>query len=166
MSSQPGIPTIHFSRILIELGRYIQGINLNRIIDGLEAEKILNSQFAQKLKDVNDEYEKSNIVINIMQGRQENDFKTFLNIVAAEKPDGKFYDTTKQFFSGFTMFPGYEQYATWPNGKSCNTGCLSKPINVKPPQQGRTWWDLNHIIKTHDSESRGQEEAGRTATNE
>ena len=121
MSSQPVIPTVHFSRILIEMGRYIQRINLNRIIDELEAEKILYPPTAQSLRAIDDEYEKSNIVIGVMQGRQEKDFKTFLKIIAAENPDGKFHDATKQFFSGFTMFSGYEQYATWPNGKSYNT---------------------------------------------
>ena len=121
MSEQPLIPTIHFSRILIEMGRYIQRINLNRIIDELEAEKILYSPTAQSLRGIDDEYEKSNIVTGIMQGRKEKDFKTFLKIIAAEKPNSKFHDATKQFFLGFTKFPGYEQYATWPNGKSCNT---------------------------------------------
>ena len=122
MSGQPVIP-IHFSRILTEQGRYIQRINLNRIIDELEAEKILHSPTAKNLRAIDDEYEKSNIVIGVMQGRKEKDFKTFLKIVAAENPGGKFHEGTKQFFSGFAMFPGYEQYATWPNGKSlsCNT---------------------------------------------
>lgn len=123
MSGQPVIPTIHFSRILIELGRYIQTINLNRIIDELEAEEILHPPIAQGLRAIDDEYEKSNIVTQIFQGRKEKDFKTFLKIVAAENPAGEFHDATKQFFSNFTMFPGYEEYAAWPNGKSlsCNT---------------------------------------------
>ena len=119
MSEQASISTAHFSRILIDLGRYIQRINLNRIIDALSAEKFLCSETAQKIKGISDEYEKSNIVISIMQGRwKERDFKTFLKIIAAEKPGSKFYGATREFFSGFWQFPGYEQYATCPNGKS------------------------------------------------
>ena len=123
MSEQSVIPTIHFSRILIELGRYIQTINLDRIITELEAEKIIASPTAQGLRGVRDTYEKSNIVTGILQGRSEKDFKTFLKIVAKEKAGSKFHDKTKEFFSGFTMFPGYEQYATWPNGKNITSGC-------------------------------------------
>ena len=115
MSDQPVI-TIHFSRILIDRGRYIQRINLNRIIDELETEKIIPSPTAMALRGVNDEYEKSNLVIGILQGRNEKDFKGFLKIIAKEKTDSKFYESTKMFFSAFTMFAGYEQYATWPNG--------------------------------------------------
>ena len=115
MSDQPAI-TIHFSRILVEQGRHIQRINLNRIIDELEAEKIIPSPIAMGLRGVNDEYEKSNLVTGILHGRNEKDFKRFLKIIAKEKTDSKFYEATKTFFSAFTMFAGYEQYATWPNG--------------------------------------------------
>jgi len=118
MSEQSSISKIHFSRILIDLGRYIQRINLNRIIDELEAEEILYSPTAQQLRGMDDEYDKSYIVIGIMQGSNEKDFKTFLKIIAAEKPGSKFHDATKEFFSGFSQFPGYEEYAAWPNGKS------------------------------------------------
>ena len=113
MSDQPVI--IHFSRILTEQGRYIQNINLNSIVNELEAEKIIPPRIAEGLRGVNDEYEKSNIVISILHGRDEEVFKTFLKITAKEKKGSKFYDATKIFFSGFTMFPGYEQYATWPD---------------------------------------------------
>ena len=117
MSDQPVI-IIHFSRILIEQAdRFIQRINLNRIINELEAENIIASPTAMGLRGVNDECEKSSILTGILQGRKEKDFKTFLKIIAKEKTDSKFYDATKMFFSTFTMFPGYEQYATWPNGK-------------------------------------------------
>ena len=116
MSDQPVI-TIDFSRILIEQGRYIQTINLNRIINELEADNIIASPTAMGLRGVDDEYEKSGIVTGILQGRSEKDFKTFLKIIAKEKKGSKFYDATKMFFSAFTMFPGYEQYATWPDGK-------------------------------------------------
>ena len=115
-SDQPVI-TIDFSRILIEQGRYIQRINLNRIINELEAKTIITPPTAMGLRGVNDEYEKSSIVTGILQGRKEKDFKTFLKIIAKEKAGSKFYEATKMFFSAFTMFPGYEQYATWPNGK-------------------------------------------------
>ena len=118
MSEQPSISTTHFSRILIELGRYIQKINLDRIIDGLEAEKIIYSPTAQELRKIDDEFDKSNIVTGMMQGRKEKDFKTFLKIIAAEKPGSKFYDATREFFSGFWQFQGYDKYANWPNGKS------------------------------------------------
>ena len=119
MSEQPPISTTHFSRILIDLGPYIQRINLNRIIDEFEAKNFLSSATVQKVKGIPDEFEKSNIVIGIMQGKQkEKDFKTFLKIIAAEKPDSKFYDATREFFSGFWQFPGYDEYATWPDGES------------------------------------------------
>ena len=116
MSDQPVI-TIDFSRILIEQGRYIQTLNLNRIINELEAEKIISSPTAMGLRGVTDEYEKSGIVTGILQGRNEKDFKTFIKIIAKEEKGSKFYEATKMFFSAFTMFPGYEQYATWPDGK-------------------------------------------------
>ena len=109
-----------FSRILIEHGRYIQKTNLNRIIDELETAKILSPPTAVGLKGVNDEYEKSSIITGILQGRKEKDFKTFLKIIAKERAGSKFFEATKMFFSVFTMFPGYEQYATWPNGKLIN----------------------------------------------
>ena len=118
MSQQPSISTTHFSRILIDLGRYIQRINLNRIIDELEAKKIIYPPTAQELRKMRDEYDKSSIVTGIMQGRKEKDFKTFLKIIAAEKHDSKFYDATREFFSGFWQFPGYDEYATWPDGES------------------------------------------------
>ena len=118
MSEQSVIPTIHFSRILIAQSPYIQTINLDRIVDELEAEKIIVPPTAQGLREIRDTYDKSDIVTGILQGRSEKDFKTFLKIVAKEKADSKFRDATKVFFSGFTMFPGYEQYATWPKGKN------------------------------------------------
>ena len=118
MSEQSVIPTIHFSRILIELGRYIQTINLDRIVSELEAEKIIEPPTAQGLRGVHDTYEKSYIVAGILQKKSEKEFETFLNILAKEEEGSKFYDATKAFFSGFTMFPGYEQYATWPKGKN------------------------------------------------
>ena len=114
MAEQPASsPTIHFSRILIDLGRYIQGINLNRIIDGLVLENILPGEIAVPLKNVEDEFEKSNIVVQVLQGKKEKEFKTFLKIVALEERDSKFYEATEMFFSGFTKFRGYEQYASW-----------------------------------------------------
>ena len=102
---------------MIWVDSYIQRINLNRIIDELEAEKIIYSPTAQELRKMRDEYDKSSIVTGIMQGRKEKDFKTFLKIIAAEKPDSKFYDATREFFSGFWQFPGYDEYATWPHGE-------------------------------------------------
>ena len=118
MSGQLEIPTVHFSRILIEQSHYIQTINLDRIIDGLETENIFTSTTAQGLKGINDTYEKSKVFTSILHGlRNEKDFMTFLRIIAKEKTDSEFYDATKTFFSGFTTFPGYEQYATWPNSK-------------------------------------------------
>ena len=45
-------------------------INLNRIIDEFEAKNILSSATVQKVKGIPDEFEKSNIVIGIMQGKQ------------------------------------------------------------------------------------------------
>ena len=108
---------IDFSRILIEQGSYIQKINLNRIISELETEKIVATVAASKLREINDEYEKSIVLTGMLQGGREKDFKAFLNILAKEKKDSKFYDATKEFFSGFTMFPGYEEYAAWSNGK-------------------------------------------------
>lgn len=117
MSEQPLTPTVHFSRILIDVGRYIQCINLSRIIDELEEKNIFTSQMANSLRSVDDEYEKSNIVTGVLQGKNEKDFKTFLRIVASEKKGSKFYNGTKMFFSGFTKFSGYDQYATWPDGK-------------------------------------------------
>ena len=118
MAEQSVIPTIHFSRILIEQSHYIQTINLDRIIDGLETENVFTSTTAQGLKGINDTYEKSRVFTSILHGlRSEKDFMTLLRIIAKEKADSEFYDATKAFFSGFTKFPGYEQYATWPNGK-------------------------------------------------
>ena len=116
---------IHFARILIGLNRYIQKINLNRIIDGLAAEKILSLPVAQGLKEVDDAYEKSRVVAGILHQLGEREFKLFLRIVAAENTD-KFHDATKQFFSRFTEFPGYEEYAMWPNGKFV-TGIIYDP---------------------------------------
>ena len=57
------------------------------------------------------------VLTGMLQGGREKYFKAFLNILAKEKKDSKFYDATKEFFSGFTMFPGYEEYAAWSNGK-------------------------------------------------
>ena len=106
----------HFSRILIELHSYVQKLNLNRIIDGLQAENMFSLPVYQGLKRMDNVYEKSDIMVEILNHKEEKDFKIFLKIVASETV-GKFYDATKQFFSLFTNFPGYENYALWPNGK-------------------------------------------------
>ena len=73
---------------------------------------------SQGLKKIDDLYEQSDIISEILRHKEEKDFKLFLKIIASEKKVGKFYDATKQFFSHFTeFFPGYEEYALWPNGK-------------------------------------------------
>ena len=107
----------HFSRILIDLQWYLQKLNLNRIIDGLEAENMFSLPVSQGLKKIDDLYEQSDIISDILLHKEEKDFRLFLKIVSSEKKVGKFHDATKQFFSHFTEFPGYEEYAFWPNGK-------------------------------------------------
>ena len=72
----------------------------------------------QGMKKIVHVYEKSDILSEILCHKEEKDFKLFLKIVASEKKVGKFHDATKQFFSHFTRFSGYEEYALWPSGKS------------------------------------------------
>jgi len=122
----PLSPTIHFSRILTEQGRYMQRINLNRIIDALAKDKLIPPPVAQGMKGIDDTYEKSRILTQILQGRGEKEFKLFLKAVAAEpsaEPKrSKYYEATRQFFAGFVLFRGYEEYATWPISESLCKG--------------------------------------------
>ncbi|XP_065887502.1 uncharacterized protein [Dysidea avara] len=111
----PLSPAIHFSRILTEQGRYMQRINLNKIIDALAKDKILTPPVAQGMKGIDDTYEKSRILTQILQGRGQKEFKLFLKAVTAETKGSKYYEATKEFFAGFVQFRGYEEYATWPN---------------------------------------------------
>ena len=113
--SSQKLPT-HFSRILIDLHSYVQKLNLNRIIDGLQAENTLSLSVSQGLRRIDDIYQKSDIMLDVLHHKEEKDFKLFLKIVGTETI-GKFHDATKHFFSHFTEFPGYEAYALWPNGK-------------------------------------------------
>ena len=113
-------PTINFSRILIEQSIYLQRINLDRIIDALAEDKIIIPRTAEGIKGIKDTCEKSGILTQILQGRGEKEFKLFLKAVAAEPKESKYFEVTKDFFLGFVLFKGYEEYAAWPDGKlSC-----------------------------------------------
>jgi len=119
----PLSPAIHFSRILTEQGRYMQRINLNRIIDALAKDsKLLSPPVALGMKGIDDAYEKSCILIQILQGRGEKEFKLFLKAVTAEPKGSKYYEATREFFAGFVLFKGYEEYAAWPNSESLYEG--------------------------------------------
>ena len=110
-------PTVHFSRILTQQGRYMQKINLNRIIDALEKDKVLTSPVAVGMKGISDEYDKSRLLIQILHGQGEKEFKLFLKALTAETSQSKFFEATKEFFAEFEQFSGYEEYAAWPNSE-------------------------------------------------
>lgn len=107
---------VHFSRILADAQWLIQQLNLNRTIDGLEKEQILPTKIAEKLKNIA-VYHKCSVINEALQGKGTREFKSFLTIVAAEANDSKYYTATKEFFSSFVSYAGYEEYATWPHGK-------------------------------------------------
>ena len=69
------------------------------------------------MKSIHDSYEKSRIVSEILQGKREREFNIFLRIVTQEEQGSKYFHATEQFFSRFIIFPGYEEYAVWPNCK-------------------------------------------------
>ena len=95
---------------------------MNRIIDALAKDKLLPPPVAQGMKGIDDKYEKSRILTQILQGRGEKEFKLFLKAVAAEPKGSKYYEATRQFFAGFVLFRGYEEYAAWPNSESLCKG--------------------------------------------
>ena len=95
----------------------MQRVNLNRIADALAQEKVLPPSVAEGMKGIDDTYQKSLLLTQILQGKGEKDFKLFLKILSAETKGSKYYEATKSFFGGFILFKGYEEYAAWPNSE-------------------------------------------------
>ncbi|XP_065887373.1 uncharacterized protein [Dysidea avara] len=136
---------IHFSRILIDQGRYMQRVNLNRIADALAQEKVLPPSVAEGMKGIDDTYQKSLLLTQILQGKGEKDFKLFLKILSAETKGSKYYEATKSFFGGFILFKGYEEYAAWPNNfKSCGFMMLGNEETFIVGREGAYIYDPVH----------------------
>ena len=54
--------------------------------------------------------EKSNVLVTVLQSRDPQDFKSFLEVVSNES-DVKFKEPTKEFLTMVSLYPGCEDYA-------------------------------------------------------
>lgn len=96
------------SRILKLCRAELQQLNLNRLLSELEGKDIVSKGIANVLERKSAS-EKSNVLISVLQSRDEQDFKTFLEVVSNER-DVTFQGPTQEFLTMVSIYPGYENY--------------------------------------------------------
>ena len=96
------------SRILKLCRAELQQLNLNRLLSELEQKDIVSKGIANVLERKTAS-EKSNVLISVLQSRDEQDFKTFLEVVSNER-DVTFQESTQEFLTMVSIYPGYESY--------------------------------------------------------
>ena len=96
------------SRILKLCRAELQQLNLDRLLSELEQRCILSKGIPNVLERKSAS-EKSNVLITVLQSRDEQDFKTFLEIVSNER-DVTFQEATQEFLTMVSIYPGYESY--------------------------------------------------------
>ena len=108
MASTPGESTSITSAILTISRAELQQLNFDRIFPQLEEKSVLPKGITtiMKLKSAS---EKSNVLKNALQVKDDKDFQTFLEVVAAEDDDG-FLPPTAEFMAMVSEFPKYEDY--------------------------------------------------------
>ena len=96
------------SRILKLCRTELQQLNLDRLLSEMEQKDIVSKGIANVLERKSAS-EKSNVLISVLQSRDEQDFKTFLDVVSDER-DVAFIEPTQEFLTMVSIYPGYETY--------------------------------------------------------
>ena len=96
------------SRILKLCRTELQQLNLDRLLSEMEQKDIVSKGIANVLERKSAS-EKSNVLISVLQSRDEQDFKTFLEVVSNER-DVAFIEPTQEFLTMVSIYPGYETY--------------------------------------------------------
>lgn len=97
------------SRILKLCRSELQQLNCDRLLTELEQKEIVAKGIANVLKRKSAS-EKSNVLVSVLQSRDVQDFKSFLEIVSNES-DLKFIQPTQEFLTMVSIYPGYEEYS-------------------------------------------------------
>ena len=97
------------SRILKLCRSELQQLNFDRLLRELEEKEIVAKGIANVLKRKSAS-EKSNVLVSVLQSRDPQDFKSFLEVVSNES-DVKFIEPTKEFLTMVSIYPGYEDYS-------------------------------------------------------
>ena len=97
------------SRILKLCRSELQQLNFDRLLRELEGKEIMAKGIANVLKRKSAS-EKSNVLVSVLQSRDPQDFKSFLEVVSNES-DVKFIEPTKEFLTMVSIYPGYEDYS-------------------------------------------------------
>ena len=97
----------------------LQQLNFERIFPKLEEKGILPKGFTSIMKSKTAS-EKSNVLKNVLQAKDDKEFLTFLEVVAAEDDDD-FREPTMEFVAMVSNFPKYEDYC-----HSCKSNLLGR----------------------------------------
>ena len=99
------------SRILKLCRSELQQLNFNRLLRELigSEKEIVAKGIANVLKRKSVS-EKSNVLVSVLQCRDPQDFKSFLEVVSNDS-DVKFIEPTKEFLTIVSIYPGYEDYS-------------------------------------------------------
>ena len=97
------------SRILKLCRSELQQLNFDRLLRELEDKEIVAKGIANVLKRKSAS-EKANVLVSVLQSRDPQDFKSFLEAVSNES-DVKFIEPTKEFLTMVSIYPEYENYA-------------------------------------------------------
>ena len=86
----------------------LQQLNFDRIFRELEEKGVLLKGFTNIMKP-KAASEKSNVLKTVLQAKDDKEFRTFLEAVAAED-DERFIEPTKEFMAMVSSFSEYEDY--------------------------------------------------------
>ena len=112
------------SRILKLCRSELQQLNLDRLLSELEQRNILSKGIADVLERKSAS-EKSNVLVSVLQSRDEQDFKTFLEVVSNER-EVTFKEPTQEFLTMVSIYPGYESYCYDIDSKTKETAARDK----------------------------------------
>ena len=105
----------------------LQQLNFDRIFPELEEKGVLPKGFTNIMKSKTAS-QKSNVLKNVLQAKDDKEFLTFLEAVAAED-DENFLEPTKEFMAMVSNFSKYEDY------------CHSLKL-LHPPSEGKYMYSL------------------------
>ena len=108
VSSASGESTSVTYAILTISRAELQQLNFDRIFPELEEKGVLPKGISSIMKSKTVS-EKSNVLKNTLQSKKDEDFTTFLEVVAAEEDDN-FSKPTREFMDMVSNFPEYADY--------------------------------------------------------
>ena len=115
VSSASGESTSVTYAILTISRAELQQLNFDRIFPELEEKGVLSKGISSIMKSKTAS-EKSNVLKNTLQAKKDEDFSTFLEVVAAEEDDN-FSKPTAEFMNMVSNFPEYADYCHSLNSK-------------------------------------------------